>query len=713
MAALGKIRKRGLILISIIGLGLFAFIAEEGFRSCEASRNDRRQQIGEVLGEKVSVQDFQKLIDEYSEVIKMQQGVNNLNEMQLNQVKDMVWQTYIQTKVVENEANKLGLTVTDAELQNILNEGTNPMLMQTPFVNQQTGRFDANSLKKFLADYKTQQTANPQLAEQYQALYKYWTFIEKTLRQQLLAQKYQSLLASCILSNPVEAKMAYKEANEESQIELATFPYSSIEDSKVKISDADLKAKYEEVKGRFKQYVESRDIKYVTVQVTPSANDRAALQKSFTKYTADLAAAADPANAVRKSTSLVNYLGLPVAKTAYASDIADKLDSMSVGQTVGPFESQMDNTLNVIKLVSKQLLPDSVQYRQIQVMGATADEAQKRADSIYTALNGGADFELLAKKYGQTGEKTWLTTAQYQQAPSMDADTKTYINTLNNLGVSETRNMKLGQGNVIIQVVDRRAMINKYTAAVIKKTIDFSKETYSTAYNKFSSFVSANQTPDKIAKNAKGSGYTVQEAKDITTSTHTLVGINDTRDALKWLFEAKEGEISPMYECGNNDQLLLVVLDKIHPKGYRPYDDPQVKEMLKAEVMRDKKAEQLMAKAKDVKSVAAAKAKGATVAPVNQVTFSAPVFVMSTGASEPVLSGAVAATAKGQFSAKPVKGNAGVYVFQVTNRTTRPGKFEAKAEEDKARQKALQFAGNFMNELVIKAGVVDDRYLFF
>ncbi|WP_278842852.1 peptidylprolyl isomerase [Hoylesella timonensis] len=713
MAALGKIRKRGMILISIIGLGLFAFIAEEGFRSCEASRNDQRQQVGKVLGEKVNVQDFQKLIDEYTEVIKMQQGVDNLNEMQMNQVKDMVWQTYIQTKVVEDEAKKIGLTVTDAELQNILAEGTNPMLMQTPFVNRQTGRFDVNSLKKFIADYKTQQTANPQMAAQYQTLYKYWTFIERTLRQQILAQKYQSLLAGCILSNPVEAKLSYKEENEESSIQLATFAYSTIDDSKIKVQDADLKAKYDELKERFKQNVESRDIKYVTVRVEPSPADRAELQQTFKKYTTDLAAASEPANIVRKSTSLVNYLGIPVAKTAYPNDIADKLDSMAVGQTYGPFETKMDNSMNVVKLISKQLLPDSVQYRQIQVIGKTPAEAQKRADSIYTALNAGAAFETIAKKYGQSGEKVWMTTAQYQNAPSLDADTKTYIGTLNNSGVNELKNIKIGQGNLIVQVVDRRAMINKYTAAVIKKTIDFSKDTYSKAYNKFSSFVSANQTPESIQKNAKSSGYTVQDAKDITTSTHTLVGINATREAMKWLFDAKEGEISPMYECGNNDQLLLVVLDKIHPKGYRSYDDPQVKEFLKAEVLRDKKAEQLMAKAKDVKNIAAAQAKGAKVDAVNQITFAAPVFVMSVGASEPALSGAVAATAKGKFSSRPVKGNAGVYVFEVTGRTMRPGKFDAKTEEQKTRQKALQYAGNFMNELILKANIEDNRYLFF
>lgn len=713
MAALGKIRSKGVLLICIISLGLFAFIAEEAFRSCESSSNDARQQVGEVLGEKINVTEFQKLVDEYTEVIKMQQGQDNLNEDQLNQVKDMVWNTYVQTKLIENETKKLGLTVTDAELQNVLTEGTNPMLMQTPFVNQQTGRFDVNALKKFLAEYKAQGQANPQLAKQYDTIYKYWTFIEKTLRQQLLAQKYQGLFAHCFLSNKVEAQMAFNDQNQESQIQLAALSYSSIDDNKVQISDADLKAKYDEVKGRFKQYVESRDIKYVDVQVKASAADRAALQKEFAGYSQALASATDASDVVRKSTSLVNYLGVPVSKDAYPYDIAQRLDSMAVGSTSKVFENNSDNTLNVIKLVSKQLLPDSVQYRQIQVAGATAEESAKRADSIYNALKAGADFEVIAKKYGQTGEKTWLTTRQYQSAPSLDHNTKDYIMSLNTMSVNELKNVALSQGNLIVQVVDRKGMINKYVAAVVKKNVTFSKDTYSAAYNKFSSFVSANLTADAIVKNAAKAGFNVQERKDVTTAEHNLAGIRSTRDAMRWLFDAKKGDVSPLYECGDNDHLLVVVLDNINNVGYRSLDDAQVKEYVKGEVLKDKKAEMLMAKLDGVKSVAAAKAKGANVSTVNQVTFAAPVFVPATGASEPALSGAVAATAKGKFCKLPVKGNAGVYVFEVTNKTQRPGKFDAATEMQKLRQKEMQMAGNFMNELYIKAKVVDNRYLFF
>ena len=716
MAALGTIRKRGVILVCIISFGLFAFIAEEAFRSCDSAKNNERQQIGEVFGEKISVQEFQKLVDEYTEVIKMQQGQDNLPEEQMNQVKDMVWNSYIQNKIVAHEAEKLGLTVTDAELQDILKTGTSPMLAQTPFVNQQTGRFDVSALQKFLADYKAQKanpSANAQMMDQYTKIYNYWSFIEKTLRQQTLAQKYQSLLAHCFLSNPVEAKMAFKEENEESKIQLAAFPYSDIQDDKVKVVESDLKAKYDEMKARFKQPVESRDIKFVDIQVEASQADRAALNKEFAGYHTQLAAAADPTEVVRKSASTVAYLGIPVAKDAFPSDIAATLDSMAVGATTAVKANKADNTLNIVKLVNKQQLPDSIQYRVIQVAAASVAEAKTKADSIQGAISGGADFEAIAKKYGQTGEKAWMTTRQYDFAQSMDKDNKAFINALNTQAVNATSQLQLGQGYVILQVCDRKAMIEKYTAAVIKKNVDFSQDTYRTAYNKFSSFVSANQTADEIVKNAAKSGYKVQDLKDITTATHYVANIHSTREALKWIFEAKEGSVSPMYECGNNDHLLVVVLDKINRIGFRGLDDPQVKEMVKAEVIKDKKAEMIEAKLNGVKNIAAAKSKGAKVSEVNQITFAAPVFVASAGASEPALSGAVSATKKGVFSAHPVKGNAGVYLFLVTNKSNRPVKFDEKALEQKCRQKSMQYAGNFMNELYLNANVVDNRYLFF
>ena len=716
MAALGTIRKRGVILVCIISFGLFAFIAEEAFRSCDSAKNNERQQIGEVYGEKISVQEFQKLVDEYTEVIKMQQGQENLPEQQMNQIKDMVWNTYVQNQMIAKEAGKLGLTVTDAELQDILKTGTNPMLQQTPFVNQQTGRFDVSALQKFLADYKTQKAnpANAQLMDQYTKIYNYWSFIEKTLRQQTLAQKYQALLAHCFISNPVEAKMAFKEENEESQIQLAAFPYSDIQDDKVKVEESDLKAKYDELKARFKQPVETRDIKYVDIEVMASAADRAAINKDFAGFQTQLAAAADPAEVVRKAASTVSYLGIPVSKDAYPSDIAAVLDSMAVGSTSAVKANTADNTLNIVKLVSKQQLPDSVQYRVIQVAANSVAEAKTKADSIQGAIAGGADFEAIAKKYGQTGEKAWMTTKQYEYAQTMDKDNKAFINTLNTASVNSLNQLQLGQGYVVLQVLDRKAMVNKYVAAVIKKTIDFSQGTYRTAYNKFSSFVSGNQASADLLKNAAGNGYKVQELKDMTTASHYVANIHSTREALKWIFEeAKEGDVSPLYECGDNNHLLVVVLDKIHRIGYRDLSDPDVKEMVKAEVIKDKKAEQLMAKVNGVKSIAAAKAKGGKISSVNQITFAAPTFIAATGASEPALSGAVSATKKGAFSAHAVKGNAGVYLFQVTNKTNRPVKFDEKTYEQKCRQKSMQYAGNFMNELYMKAHVVDNRYLFF
>ena len=715
MAALGKIRSKGGILVAAIGLALFAFLAEAAFRSCNEIKSESRQQIGEILGEKISVQDYQKLIDEYQSAIKFTMQRDNLTEDELNQVKDQVWQQLVNNRVLEADAKKVGLTVTEQELSNVLNDGTNPMLAQTPFVNQQTGRFDINALQQFLDGYNKAKASNSPQLEQMQTIYDYWLFVEKNLRTQLLGQKYQALLASCVLSNKAEAKMAFKDNNEESEIQLASLAYSTIKDADVKVTDEDLKAKYEELKPAFRQNTETRDIKFVDYQIKASASDRNAIVKDMNALQKQLATATDPSMVISKSGSMIPYLGLPVSSKAYQQypDIASKIDSLAVG-TTGVTENKQDNTLNIIRVMSKAQLPDSVQFRQIQVAANTPEEAHAKADSIQKALAGGADFVAIAKRYGQTGEKVWFTGQQYEAAPSMSEDNRTYIEALLNGEVNAIQNVALTQGNIILQVVDKKAMKTKTTAAIIKKLIDFSKATRSDAYNKFSEFVAKSATVADLEKNASKYGYHVQSLNDVSTSEHYVAGVHGTRDALKWLFDAKQGDVSPLYECGDNDHLMVIVLSAIHPKGYRSWDDPQVKEILKREVIKDKKAEKLMAKLKGVNSIAAAQAKGAKVSTVSQITFAAPAFVQATGSAEPALSGAVAATAAGKFSKNPVKGNAGVYVFQVVKKALRAGsKYNETMAMQQAAQQNMQFLSNFMQDLILKANVVDNRYLFF
>lgn len=719
MTALGKIRSKGILLIIIIGLGLFAFIAEEAFRSCNGIKGQNSQQIGEVLGEKIYVQDFQKLLEEYQDAMKLTMRTDNLSEDQLNQLKDQVWQQLVSERVMKEDCKKLGLTVTEDELQNVLNDGTNQLLTQTPFVNQQTGRFDVSILKQFIDAYrKAEASNNSQQLDQMRPAYNYWLFVEKNLRTQLLAQKYQSLLANCVLSNKVEAKMAFNEENEEAQIQLASIAYNTIKDADIKVTDEELKAKYEELKPAFRQQQETRDVKMVDVQVKASATDRAQLQKDMAGYQKQLAAAADPTQVVSKSGSMIQYIGLPVSGKAFQQypDIASKIDSMAVG-TTGVVENTKDNTYNIVRILSRTELPDSVEFRQIQVGGKTLEAARASADSIQKALAAGGDFQAIAKRYGQDSTTTWFTGAMYEQASTMSQDNRAYIEALLNGAVGSTQSIELTQGNVVIQVLNRKAMKSKAVAAVIKKEIRFSDNTYSKAYNRFSQFVTQSQASlADLQKHATKFGYTVQDLNDFATSSHTVgnVGGSGIRDAIKWIFEAKEGQVSQLFEAGKeNDHLLVLCMTKIHPQGYRPWDDAQVKEILKREVIRDKKAEMIMAKLKGVNSIAAAQAKGAKVSTVNQITFAAPAFIQATGAAEPALSGAVAATAQGKFCSAPVKGNAGVYVFQVVKKQMRPAKYNEEQQIQMCRQRAMQYMGNFMQDLVFGAGVVDNRYLFF
>lgn len=712
MATLQKIRSKGPLLVIVIGLALFAFIAGDAWKVLQPHQG--KQDVGEVNGEVLSAQDYQKMVDELSEVIKLTNGLNSLTEDQLNNVKDQVWQSYVNNKLIAEQAEKLGLKVTDAEIQSIIDQGTHPLLMQTPFRNPQTGMFDKDMLKKFLVDYANLNASQmpAQYVEYYQKMGAFWQFVEKTLAQSTLAEKYQNLVTKSLISNPVAAEDAFNSRTEQSDLLLAGVPYSSINDSTVQVSDSEIKDRYNEKKEQFKQLVETRDIRYIDVKVVPSDADRKAVEKEVTEYSNQLAnTTADFGTFVRSTGSSVNYSDVPVSKSVFPADVASRLDSTGVNEVYGPYYNQTDDSYNAFKLLAKVSSPDSIQFRQIQVYADTEEKTKTLADSIYNALRGGADFAAVAKIYGQTGEATWVN-AQSWEGSELDADNSKFINTLLNQPVNELANLNMGQANLILQVMNKKSMQTKYKVAVVKREVEFSKETYNAAYNKFSQFVAQNTTIDSMVKNAEESGYTLMPRTDLSSAEHYVGGVRSTREALKWIFAAKPGEVSPLYECGENDHLMVVALDKIHEAGYR--DINSVAEMLRAEIRRDKKAEKIMEEMKKYNSIAQVKGmKDAVSDSVKHVTFSAPAYISVTRSSEPVIGAVAAKTAANKVSA-PIKGNGGVYMIQVYAKDKGTEKFDAKQEETTLANMAVRIAGNqLINDLYQKAKVVDQRYLFF
>lgn len=712
MATLQKIRSKGPLLVIVIGLALFAFIAGDAWKVLQPHQG--KQDVGEVNGEVLSAQDYQKMVDELSEVIKMTNGLNSLTEDQLNNVKDQVWQSYVNNKLIAEQAKKLGLKVTDAEIQAIIDQGTHPLLMQTPFRNPQTGMFDKDMLKKFLVDYANMDASKmpAQYVEYYQKMGAFWKFVEKTLAESTLAQKYQNLVTKSLISNPVSAEDAFKSRTEQSDLLLAGVPYSSISDSTIQVSDSEIKDRYNEKKEQFKQLVETRDIRYIDVKVVPSDADRKAVEKEVTEYSNQLAKTdADFGTFVRSTGSSVNYSDVPVNKTVFPADVAARLDSTGVNEVYGPYYNQTDDSYNAFKVLAKVSSPDSIQFRQIQVYADTEEKTKTLADSIYNALKGGADFAAIAKIYGQTGEASWVNSQSWEGA-ELDADNSKFINALLNQPVNELTNLNVGQANLILQVMNKKGMQTKYKVAVVKRPVEFSKETYNAAYNKFSQFVAQNTTIDSMVKNAEESGYTLTPRTDLSSAEHYVGGVRSTREALKWIFAAKPGEVSPLYECGENDHLMVVALDKIHEAGYR--DLNSVAEMLKNEIRRDKKADQIMADMKKYNSIAQVKGmKDAVSDSVKHVTFSAPAYISVTRASEPVIGAVAAKTAVNKVSA-PIKGNAGVYMIQVYAKDKGTEKFDAKQEEATLNNMAVRIVGSqLINDLYQKAKVEDKRYLFF
>ena len=721
MAALQKIRSSSWI-IGLMGVGMFLFILTMVLdqNTLSVLRNSSNN-AGSVYGNSLSQQEFYEMVNEASEVAKLTSG-GSLSDEQTDQLRDKVWQEYVQFELIKHETDKLGLEVTDKEVEQAIKEGTAQAFQNVPMFMQPTGRFDYTALQNFLKQAKAMQgqQTNPEVAQQIATINKLWAYTEKQLRRELLMVKYQTVFMRSFTTNPVAAKMEYDARSMASTAEVASFPYASLPQKDVKVTDEDLNSAYKAYKELFRMDQESRSIKYVDVEVTASAADRKALEDKMQELYQKMQAGGDLATLVNSSKSVMHYVDLPLSDNLFPADIKAELEKMTPGQLNAPQYNAQDNTINIVKLVNKSQSPDSILYRALPVQAADATAATTRADSMLKALNSGASFAELAKKAGVPSDSVWITAQQFEN-PQLSGDNLAFVKSLLNAPLKQYAVMEMQGMKVVLQVLERKAIKTKYTAAVVKVPVDFSKATYDAAVSKMNRFLAANHTLTDLVKNAPKEGYRVADQENFVTSAHNIgaegynPGVRGSKEAVKWVFdEAKEGDVSSLYQVGEaNNHLLVVALSKVNDGNYLTLDNKEVKNYLTLIVKRDKLAEIATQKYAGIKSVAQAKAKGAIVENVENLTFAGQTAATAVGVNEPKLAGAIAATKKGATTPM-VFGAGGAYIARIIDRKNiSTEKFDAKTVMQQKQQAMIQELGQAtLFVLRHNAKVQDNRYKF-
>lgn len=711
MATLEKIRSKAGLLVLVVGIALFAFIIGDFLNSGSTYFRQSQERIAKINGELIHYQDFQQRIDEMSEMYKMQMGTTSLPEETMVQIRQMVFNNMVEEIVLGEATAKIGMTVSPDELFDMVQgENISPLIQQMPmFANPQTGQFDKAALLNYLKAISDENIASLPADQQSQFIQarNFWLFWEKNIKNQRLEQKYTTLISKAISANKLDAKENFDASAESSDIVYAMQSYSTIPDSTIQVSKSELEKLYNERKESFKQK-EGRILTYVTVDIRPSQEDYDNVEKDIDALKAEFTTAENVADLVNENSD-VPYVDAFVTDKTFDEEMRQFATTAEVGDVYGPvFES---DRYRMFKLVAKTQAPDSVKVSHIMLAGRSEAEIESLADSLMTALKGGADFAELAKKYSMDqaaengGELGWFTELAALRGVNED-----FKDAVFSAKVDEIKVVKSMYGTHLVKVTEKTKNVTKYKVADVEMAVTPSSKTYSKLYNDLNQFIASNRDISKLDAAAKEAGYNAATNQTVTTDNQMLGMIKNSRQVIRWAFQNEKGSISEIFEC--DDKFVIAAVEGELQEGYRPLS--LVEASLKSEIIAQKKGEQIASelKAKNLTTMDAyADAMGAHLDSVKFVNFGT--RRISGIGVEPNLNAAIALAPVDQVS-DPVKGNNGVYVFKVYARNAENKEFnEAEQKRTIDATNAYRFAYQSIQALINAADVEDDRIRFY
>lgn len=692
MATLENIRKRGKLLAIVIGIALAAFLIGDLFNSGSSLLKSDQTAIAKVNGDLIEYNDYEAEIYRTEEFIKIREGSTNIDEQRTQQIRASVWDMMIKNKILEDSYDQLGLSISEAELEDLVMGKQVHQLVQQTFVDPKTGQFDKSIVVNVLKNLNK----DPQLNS-------IWLYIENFIKQDRMYQKYITLASEGLYVTKLEAQSNDIEQNKLATLEIVGKEATSIPDSAISYTESEIEKYYNDHKMLYKNHEATCDLAYISFEVTPTKADSSETYNKAVQNKQIIASISDE-NLNGRYYSISDFSSL---------NLDSSVMQMPIDTIIGPYLSYGSYTIS--KIIAFQQRPDTVSARHILISPQnpnikTIEKAQQVADSLITVLKNGGNFDILCLQYSDdpgSKEKGGL----YEDFTDgyMVPEFNEFCFTKK---VGDLDTIKTQFGIHIVEITKQSPLIKKVKLASEQYEINPSQATFNNIYTTAMTERGKMSNEAEFNTVATENNYTIKEANDINAGTYTIPGLDNVRELVKWAFAVEEGSISNVFEM--NEKYIIATLLNKNEIGYLSLE--KIKTKIENSVIQKKKIDKIYEedfknnKTTNLDELATKLKTQKQTIP--NVAFNA--FQLSNFGYEPAILAEITSIQQNKIKG-PIKGNNGVYMIKAI-KITEPPKItpEQLATQQATETNSLKSRADYQIYTALKtaANIVDRRANF-